>query len=60
MSQSSSLLLGLDGITVEPVEMAGDRIRTVPCPDGRRPGGYVPWARDPVVAVQGLGGHPPT
>ncbi|HTH90171.1 hypothetical protein [Mycobacterium sp.] len=29
MSQSSSLLLGLDGITVEPVEIAEDRIRTV-------------------------------
>lgn len=29
MSQSSSLLLGLDGITVESVEIAEDRIRTV-------------------------------
>lgn len=27
MSQSSSLLLGLDGITVESVEIAEDRIR---------------------------------
>lgn len=29
MSQSSSVLLGLDGITVESVEIAEDRIRTV-------------------------------
>ena len=29
MSQSSSLLLGLDGITVESVEIAEDRVRTV-------------------------------
>ena len=41
MSPSSSLLFGLDGITVESVDMAEDRIAH-PCSDRRRPGWYVP------------------
>ncbi len=56
--QSGSLLLGLDGITVESVEIDEDRTRTVHVLTAADWVGMCPGCADPVVAVEGLGGHP--